>query len=96
MSLPINLPLPRMQTLWKSQLDPILASPTNTISILENVSLINGTNVLNHLLGRVQQGWFITDIQGAATIYRPSTAPFNSKTLTLMSSAAVICSIGVF
>lgn len=96
MSLPLNLPLAIMQTRWKSELDPLLSNPLNGISILENVSLINGSNTLNHRLGQIMQGWFLVDIQGIASIYRPSTSPFNSLTLTLVSSAAVQASIGVF
>ena len=96
MGLPLNLPLATMQTRWKSDLDPLLANPLNGISILENVPLILGSNTVNHLLGRTMQGWFLTDIQGIATIYRPNVNPFNNITLTLVSSAAVVCSIGVF
>jgi hypothetical protein len=94
MQLPLNLPDSLMQTKWKSLLDPILANPINDVSILENVKLINGVTVVNHKLGRVQQGWFLTDIQGGATIYR--STPFNNLTLTLTSSAAVTVNIGVF
>jgi len=96
MGLPINLPLPTMQTRWKSDIDPVLANPMNDISILKNVSLIDGPNTINHFLGRVMQGWFIVDVQGPSTIYRQSTYPFNNLTITLVSSAAVVCSIGVF
>lgn len=96
MSLPINLPLSGMQTRWKSEIDPVLTNPVNGVNILKNVPLINGTNVINHLLGQVMQGWFLVDIQGAATIYRPSASPLNNLTLTLISSAAVTVSIGVF
>jgi hypothetical protein len=94
MALPRGLALPMMQTLWASQLDPVLANPANAMSILKNVALINGVTVINHGLGQTQQGWILTDIQGSAMIYR--SAPFNSLTLTLTSSAAVTCSIGVF
>ena len=96
MALPLNLPLAQMQTKWKAALDPLLGDPTNNASVLKNVSLIEGTNVINHKLGRSMQGWFITDQQGAANIYRPNTAPFNSLTLTLISSAAVTVNLGVF
>jgi len=96
MGLPLNLPLSTMQTRWKSDLDPLLANPLNGISILKDVSLVSGKNTVNHLLGRTMQGWFLTDVQGVATIYHPSTSPFNALTLTLVSSAAVVCSIGVF
>jgi hypothetical protein len=86
--------LSMMQTQWKSKLDPILANPINATSILESIPLKVGVNVINHLLGQVQQGWYISDINGIATIYR--SAPFNDKTLTLTSSAAVTVNINVF
>lgn len=94
MQLPINLTASLQTTRWKSLLDPILANPLNNVSILKNVSLVTGTNTINHLLGRTQQGWFLTDIDAAATIYR--SAAFNDKTLTLTSSANCVVSIGVF
>lgn len=94
MALPLKLSLDMMQTKWKSQLDPVLANPMTNISILKNVQLKSGSNVINHLLGQMQQGWILTDIQGAATVYRG--APFNEFTLTLISSADVTVNIGVF
>jgi len=83
-----------LSTKWKSILDPLLTNPLSNVSILENVQLKTGNNVINHLLQRMQQGWFLTDIQAAATIYR--SAPFNDLTLTLNSSANVTVNIGVF
>ena len=94
MQLPLKLPLDLMQTKWASILNPLIKSPLNNVFILENVVLNNGVTTINHLLGRTQQGWFLTDINGAATIYR--SQPFNSLTLTLTSNAAVTISIGVF
>lgn len=83
-----------MQTSWSSQLNPVLGNPTTNMQILKNVSLSMGTNVINHLLGKIQQGWTILDLQGAIVPYR--NAPFNDKTLSLFVSGPVICSIGVF
>lgn len=94
MNLPLKLPIDQMQTRWKAQLDPILSNPLNTVSVLENISLIAGVNVVNHLLQRKMQGWFLTDLQSAATVYR--SAPFNSLTLVLTASAPTTVSIGVF
>lgn len=94
MQLPLGLSLSALATRWKAILDPLLANPINSISILQNVKLNSGTTVINHKLGQVQQGWFLTDINGAATVYR--SAPFNSTTLTLTSSAGVTVNIGVF
>ena len=83
-----------MQNKWSSILNPILSNPLNGVSILKDVTLKSGSNVINHLLGRLPQGWFIVDKQGPADIYR--TAPFNLLTLTLTSTASVVVSIGVF
>lgn len=80
--------------LWAQALNPVLANPLNTAQILPPTSLAVGPNIINHKLGRMMQGWFLTDIQGIATIYR--SAAMNSTTLTLTSSAAVVASIGVF
>ena len=96
MALPLNQNLSQMQTLWKSQLDQLLANPLNQIVILKNVQLEFGDNVINHKLGRVQQGWFLTDIQGEVFVYRPPTSSFNNLTLTLNSSGDVTVNIGVF
>lgn len=83
-----------IQTKWKSLIDPILINPLNDVSVLKNINLVTGSNVINHLLGKVQQGWFLIDKQASGDIYR--TAPFNNFTLTLTSSANITVSIGVF
>lgn len=75
-------------------MDPIVSNGLNNVSVLEDIDLANGTTVVNHRLGRMMQGWFILDIDGAATIYR--SAPMNTLTLTLTSDAAVTVKIGVF
>lgn len=94
MQLPILQDQSRMITRWKSLLDPVLKNPINSVSILPNVPLKTGVNVINHLLQQLQQGWFLVDIQGPAQIYR--SAPFNATTLTLTSDADVTVSIGVY
>lgn len=92
--LPLNLPVEQRDTKWKSILDPVIAAPMVGARILTGVLLASGTTAINHGLARPQQGWFLTDIDGAATVYR--SAAFNDKTLTLTSSAAVRVNIGVF
>ena len=94
MSLPLKLDWSLAQNRWKSQLDPVIANPLNGIAILQGIVLISGVNNINHLLGRMQQGWFVTDINAAATIFR--SQPFNAVTLTLTSNAAATVNIGVF
>lgn len=87
MDLPLRLTWSAAETVWKSQLQPVINFPPNQGVLLTNIPLINGVTVINHLLGRQQQGWIQTDINGTATIYR--SQPFNSSTLTLTSNAAV-------
>lgn len=89
-----SLPLAQMQSTWSGTLNPYLLNPLNNVFVIKNISLINGATIINHLLGQMQQGWFIVDINGSASIYR--SQPFNDKTLTLTSNAAVTVNIGVF
>ena len=96
MALPLRLPPEQRDTQWKSQIDPLLSNVLNSVHILKNVSLINGTTIIDHKLGYPMVGWMILDQTAAASIYRPVTSPFNSKTLTLISSAAVVVNLGVF
>lgn len=83
-----------MQTNWASQLNPLLAQPMSSGLILKDVALISGTTVVNHLLGRKIQGWFVVDSNAAATVYR--SAAKNALTLSLTSSAAVTVDLFVF
>lgn len=98
MSLPIfkdpNTNLMLMQNRWSSQLNPVLANPLTNPTILKNIALVSGANVINHKLGQTMQGWFVTDINASATVYR--SAPFNDLTLTLTASAPCTISLGVF
>lgn len=94
MLLPKKLPLDLMQDRWASILNPFLSRPTNRMSLVKNIPILNGVNVINHGLGEIPQGWIITDVNGIASIYR--SAPFNALTLTLTSDADVTLSLGVF
>ncbi len=86
--------LSMLQTKWSSELNPVLASPLLAGNLLQEVSLISGATVINHKLGRRLTGWFIVDINAAASIYR--SAAKNDKTLTLTSNAVAIADIWVF
>jgi hypothetical protein len=96
--------IPQVQTadkdfnLYQSQLQkavqPALDNPQNAGMQLTNIVLSTGTNTINHMLGRPMQGWYLTDINGAATVYR--SQPLNAQTLTLLSSAVVTVSLWVY
>lgn len=94
MQLPIKIPYDLMLTKWSSILNPVIANPLNDVSFLKNIALATGNNTVPHLLARMQEGWFITDINAAATIYRYK--PLNSQFLYLNASAPVTVNIGVF
>lgn len=96
MSLPQQLPLPLMSTKWAAQLDPLLANLLVQGQLLKGISLANGTTVVNHLLGRQPQGWFLVSPQGAATVYQASSQPNPTLTLTLISNAAITTALWVF
>lgn len=83
-----------MQTQWKAQLDPVIGNPLVDGILLRNISLVNGTTMVNHLLGRKPLGWFIVDQDTGAMIYRSS--PLTVTTLTLTSNAGTIVSLWVF
>ena len=83
-----------LQTRWAAILNSIIGNPSTNPTILKDVVLDTGVNVVNHRLGRLQQGWIVMDQDSAATIYR--SAPFNTLTLTLTVSAPVTVTLGIF
>lgn len=96
MSLPQKQPLSLMQTSWATQLDPVIANLLVQGQLLTGQTLINGTTVINHKLGRQPQGWFLVSPQASATVYQAASQPNPTLTLTLVSSAALTTSLWVF
>lgn len=96
--LPKKLPWERAQDLWAAIINPVLSNPVLSSSMLLNVSLTSGNNVVNHKLGRKLQGWMISRIRNNyAEIY--DTQDGNSTpalTLNLNSSVDVVVDIVVF
>lgn len=94
MQLPIKLPFELMLTKWSSILNPLLSNKLNNVSVLKGVVLAIGENKIPHLLGRDQQGWYVTDINAVATLYR--SKPLEASFLYLTSSAVATINLGVF
>ena len=98
MALPLvqdpNQNLMLMQTKWKAQIDPLFSGPFSNGKALKGIQLNAGSTQIPHGLGSTQQGWFLTDIAGPATVYR--SGAFNSTNLVLTSSAAVVVNIWVY
>lgn len=90
-----KLPWELAQTKWASSLNPILALPILSGNQIDNITLTASTpKVINHLLQRMPQGWFVVDNTANAVIWR--TAAFNDLTITLESSANTVISIWVY
>lgn len=83
-----------LQTKYRAILNPLIALPILNGNQLLAQPLVIGSNVINHRLGRMQQGYLITDLTGPATVYR--SASFNDKTLTLTSNANCNISLWCF
>jgi len=86
--------LSMMQTRWASQLNPVLNNPTTNPIVLKGVSLVTGVNVINTGLVSTLQGWIVSDINAAITVYR--SAPKAPLTLTLTCSGPATADILVF
>ena len=83
------------RTKWASELNPIIGLPILSGNQIDDISLTaNTAKVINHLLQRLPQGWFIVDINANTAIWR--TSSWTTTTITLESSADAIISIYVF
>lgn len=84
-----------MLTLWASKLDPVLANPIVQGLAINSVSLTaNVAKTIPTTLNRTQLGWFITDINAAARLFR--TGDFNATNMVLTADATVTVNIWVF
>lgn len=80
---------------WAATLNPILALPILQGNLISNISLTASTSrPINHLLGRIPIGWFLTDNDSQAVVWR--SAESNQYTITLESDANTTISIWVF
>lgn len=97
MKLPQQMPWPLASTSWASAIEPIINNAANQSIVLKNVSLVSGTNVVNHLLGQRLNGWKTTRVRALATIYDlQDTNPTPTLTLVLVASAPVVVDLEVF
>lgn len=85
--------LNQVQDATKKIVDPISANAiVNGVFVTQMLSA--GSNVVNHGLGRLQQGWIPTDQNASASFYR--TGNFNSISMTIVSSAPVLVTFYCF
>jgi hypothetical protein len=82
---------------WAATLNPIIANPANNGRILKNISVVSGTNVINHTLGQTLQGYFVIMNNANVTFYdKQSTNQTPQLTLNLVASGTAIISLYVF
>ncbi len=92
MALPLLKDPDLMQNQWKSKIDPVLSNAIIQGRQLTGIALTTSATTVPHGLDRTQQGWIITDISAAATIFR--TGDFNSSNMVLTASAS--CTVGIW
>lgn len=90
-----KLPWELAQTKWAADINPILGLPILAGNQINSIPLTaNVPKVINHLLQRMPQGWFLVDTNANATIWR--SALWTNTTLTLEASANVTISVYVY
>ncbi len=89
--------LQTLQTTWAADLNPLLKNPLNNSNLINSIVLVNGSNTINHQLGRKLQGWMVVGQNASATFYdsQASNATPN-LTLILNASGAVKINLIVF
>lgn len=86
-----------LQTRWAQSLNPVISLPMLQQNTLTSVSLVTGSNTINHLLGRKLQGWIIVRQRAAASIYDTQDAnTMPELTLQLTTDADVVVDVVVF
>jgi len=87
----------QLQTTWGSQINPVIGRPQNNSTILPNVELSSGDNIIPHTLNRALVGWRIVRIRAAATIYdKQDDNADPTVNLVLNASAPVTIDLEVF
>lgn len=90
-----KLPNDLMQPQWAQQINQLLKIPFLDGIAIKDIALTASTPLATPIrIGRVQQGWLLTDNSANCTVWR--TQPFNAQTITLESSADTTISIWVF
>ena len=86
-----------MQTKWASILNVLINNPSLNSNIINNVSLVSGKNVINHLLGRNLVGYRIIGKNAVADIYDEQASNQSPNlTLVLRSNASCMINLEVF
>lgn len=89
--------LTQMQNRWAAEINPFISRLQNRSTILKEVSLVTGANIINHGLDHVLNGWKIVRQRASASIYDTQDSnPSPAISLYLNTSADVVVDIEVF
>lgn len=88
-----NLPWELARAQWPATLNPVIAAPILQGKQVQ-VNLQTGVNQVVHGLKKLPQGWFIVDTDESIQVFR--SAPFNTSTLILTSSAPANVAIWIY
>jgi hypothetical protein len=87
----------QMQTLWAAIINPVIARPQNSSTILPKLSLVTGDNIIPHTLNRALIGWSVVRQRSAATFYdKQDDNRTPAINLVLNASADVVIDLEVF
>lgn len=87
----------QMQNLWATILNPIINRPQNKSTIIQNLVLASGDNIIPHTLNRALIGWSVVRQRASATFYdKQDTNGSPTVNLVLNASAAVTVDLEVF
>lgn len=96
-NLPLVQPASQQDTRWKALIDPVLVNPILAGQQLDNISLVSGTNSINHGLGRKLQGYFIVRNDSATTFHDTQASNASPElTLNLIASGSATVSLWVY
>lgn len=92
-----KLPWELAQDKWSSVLNPVLANPIISGSLLQNIKLVSGANTINHGLGQKLQGYIVVMNSSPATFYDfQATNSHSDLTLILNASQSTVVTLYVF
>ncbi len=86
--------LSMMQSAWATMINPVLSSLIVQGRQIPNVSLVTGTNTIDHKLSRKLQGYIVTTKSANVTIYDLQTVnTMPDKTLQLVASGPAVITL---
>lgn len=92
-----NEEINRIVNNFDNAISPVLSNPFLDYSLITNVSLTTGDNLVDHKLSRAPVGWVVVRKRSSANLYdKQDTNTTPTKTYVINSDAAVTVDIYFF